>query len=157
VTSASTPVNIHATGIVTGNRGLLFVGPSGIGKSMMAFTCLALARRQKASALLVADDQIFMSRDGDRIVATCPPAIAGMMELRGSGIVMMDHVASAQIDLVIQVVSTAHSERLPPENEQFRLDGIGMLPLVRIANTVTDPLAVIGAVRPDWRTELPFW
>jgi serine kinase of HPr protein (carbohydrate metabolism regulator) len=151
------PYNIHATAIVVGDRGLLFVGPSGIGKSMMAFNCLSTARRQNVRSLLVADDQVFMSRDGNRIVATCPPAIAGMIELRGSGIITMDHVATAPMDLAIRVVSPADCERLPPENEEYRLDDIGALPLVKIANTAPDPLAVIGALLPAWRRELPFW
>jgi serine kinase of HPr protein (carbohydrate metabolism regulator) len=149
--------NIHATAIVVGTRGLLFVGPSGIGKSMMAFNCLSIARRRNVRSLLVADDQVFMSRDGNRIVATCPPAIAGMIELRGSGIVTMDHIATAPMDLAIQVVSLADCERLPPENEEFRLDDIGALPLVKIANTASDPLAVIGALMPAWRDEPLFW
>jgi serine kinase of HPr protein (carbohydrate metabolism regulator) len=151
------PHNIHATAIVIGNRGLLFVGPSGVGKSMMAFTCLAVARRQNVRSLLIADDQVFISRDGDRVVATCPPAIAGMMELRGSGIVAIDNITAAPIDLAVQVVSLADCERLPPENEEFQLDNIGALPMVRIANTVMDPLTVIGALVPGWRSEAPFW
>ena len=156
MTTAS-PHNIHATAIAIGDRGLLFVGPSGIGKSMMAFTCLAIGRRQNVRSTLIADDQVFMSRDGDRIIATCPPAIAGMIELRASGIVKMDYVASAAVDLAIQVVSIADSERLPPADEQFRIGDIGILPLVRIASSTVDPLAVIGALVPAWRTELPFW
>lgn len=149
--------NVHATAIAIGDRGLLFVGPSGIGKSMMAFTCLAIARRQHVRSLLIADDQVFVSRKGDRIIASCPPSIAGMIELRGSGIVNMDHIASAAIDLAIQVVSMKDSERLPPADEQFRIGEIGVLPLVRIADGVADPLAVIGALVPAWRAELPFW
>ncbi|SFB54635.1 HPr Serine kinase C-terminal domain-containing protein [Rhizobium sp. NFR07] len=151
------PRNIHATAIVIGNRGLLFVGPPGIGKSMMAFTCLAVARRENVRSLLIADDQVFINRDGDRIVATCPPAIAGMMELRGSGIVAIDNIAAAPIDLAIRVISLADCERLPPESEEFQLENIGALPLVRIANTAMDPLAVIGALVPGWRSEAPFW
>lgn len=153
----ASPHNIHATAIVVGDRGLLFVGPSGIGKSMMAFNCLSIARRQNVRSLLVADDQVFVSRDSNRIVATCPPAIAGMIELRGSGIVTMDHITTAPMDLAIQVVSLADCERLPPENEEFQLENIGALPLVRIANTVPDPLAVIGALLPAFRDDPLFW
>ncbi len=149
--------NIHATAIVVGRRGLLFTGPSGIGKSMMAFNCLTIARRCGADCALIADDQVFVSGDDGRVVAACPPAIAGLLELRGSGIVRLDNVASAAIDLAIRVVSPANADRLPPEGESFRLPDGCALPMVRITNTVPDPLAVIGGLIPAWRAELPFW
>jgi serine kinase of HPr protein (carbohydrate metabolism regulator) len=152
-----TAPNIHATAIVVGKRGLLFVGPSGTGKSMMAFTCLAIARRARAFAALVADDQVFLDRRDERIFASCPPTIAGLIELRGSGIVRMDHVESAPLDLAIKVVSLGETERLPPEFEHLELGEIGRLPMVRVADSATDPLAVIGALMPAWRAQTPFW
>ncbi len=149
--------NVHGTAIVVGGRGLIFIGPSGIGKSMMAFACLAIARRAKAFSALIADDQVFLSQQDGRIFATCPPSITGLMELRGSGIVRMDHVSPAPLDLAVQLVSAPGTERLPPEDERWQIGDIGSLPLVRIANTATDPLAVIGALLPAWRQETPFW
>ncbi|MND37701.1 HPr kinase/phosphorylase [compost metagenome] len=149
--------NVHGTAIVVGERGLIFLGPSGIGKSMMAFTCLTIARRAGAFSALISDDQVFLDHKDDRIVATCPPSITGLMELRGSGIVKMDNVASAPLDLAVQLVSVAGTERLPPENEYWQIGDFDRLPLVRIANTATDPLAVIGALMPAWRQEAPFW
>jgi serine kinase of HPr protein (carbohydrate metabolism regulator) len=149
--------NVHGTAIVVGERGLIFLGPSGIGKSMMAFTCLTIARRAKAFSALISDDQVFLDHKDDRIVATCPPSIVGLMELRGSGIVKMDHVASAPLDLAVQLVSVAGTERLPPENEYWQIGDLGRLPLVRIADTAADPLAIIGALMPAWRQEAPFW
>lgn len=149
--------NIHATAIAVGNKGLLFVGPSGIGKSAMAFTCLSIARRAGAFAALVADDQVFLHRSDEKVIATCPTSIAGMMEIRGSGIVRMEHVPSMSIDLAIRVVSLADTERLPPESEDLNLEQIGLLPMVRIASGTPDPLAVIGALIPAWRAVSPFW
>ncbi len=149
--------NVHGTAIVVGERGLIFLGPSGIGKSMMAFNCLTIARRAGAFSTLISDDQVFLDQKDDRIVAACPPSITGLMELRGSGIVRMDHVQSAPLDLAVQLVSYPNTERLPPENEHWQIGDLGRLPLVRIANTATDPLAVIGALMPAWRQQAPFW
>ncbi|MBB4351431.1 MULTISPECIES: HPr kinase/phosphorylase [Rhizobiaceae] len=149
--------NVHGTAIVVGERGLIFIGPSGVGKSMMAFTCLAIARRAKAFSALISDDQVFLTQQQERIVATCPPSISGLMELRGSGIVRMDHVGSAPLDLAIQLVPVSEAERLPPENESWQIGDIGSLPLVKMANNVADPLAVIGGLLPAWRQETPFW
>lgn len=149
--------NVHGTAIVVSGRGLIFIGPSGIGKSMMAFNCLAIARRAGVFSALISDDQVFLTPHQDRIIATCPPSIAGLMELRGSGIVRMDHVQSFALDLAVQPVPVPGAERLPPENEYWEIGNIGRLPQVRIANTASDPLAVIGALMPAWRQESPFW
>ena len=60
--------NIHGTAIVIGKTGLLFLGPSGSGKSSLAFACLAAAKPLGLSAALVADDQVFITqRDGATI------------------------------------------------------------------------------------------
>jgi len=150
-------INVHGTAIVVGERGLIFIGPSGIGKSMMAFTCLAIARRAGAFSALISDDQVFITQQDGRIVANCPPSISGLMELRGSGIVHLEHVERAAIDLVVEVVSPGATERLPPQRERWNLDAIGELPLVRVANAAPDPLAVIGALLPEWRRDPLFW
>lgn len=149
-------INIHATAIVIGRRGLLFTGPSGSGKSMLAFTCLAAARRQGAFAALVADDQVFISRQDDRLVAHRPETTAGMIELRGSGIVKIESVPEAGLDLAVRVISLPGDDRLPPEDERFPVASLGDLPLIRIWSGMPDPLAVIGALVPAFHGEMPF-
>lgn len=149
-------VNIHATAIVIGTRGILFTGPSGSGKSMAAFSCIATARRQGAFAALVADDQVLISRHGSHLLASRPEAIAGLIELRGSGIVKVESLAAAVLDLAVQVVSLPESERLPPENERFPIRGMGELPLVRIGRGTPEPLAILAALAPDPHGRVPF-
>ncbi len=148
--------NIHATAVVLGTRGILFTGPSGSGKSMLAFTCVAAARRQGAFAALVADDQVFISRHGEQLVASRPDAIAGLIELRGSGIARVDSIPAAVLDLAVAVIPQPESERLPPENERFSIAGLGELPLVRIWQGTPDPLAVLTAFAADLHGEMPF-
>lgn len=153
---AAGEVNIHATAIVVGQRGLLFTGPSGSGKSMLAFACMVAARRAGAPAALIADDQVFVSCCGDRIVARRPDTIAGLIELRGSGIVEVESVPEAALDLAISVISLPESERLPPANEKFTVAGIGELPMIRIWRNAPEPLAFIAALFPRFRSEIPF-
>ena len=149
-------LNVHATAIVVGTRGLLITGLSGSGKSALAFACLATARRQGAFAALVADDRVLVSRHGNQLIASCPPSIVGLMELRGSGIAEVESLPSAVLDLAIQVVSPADAERLPPENETFSLPPLGELPLRRLSSSALEPLAVIAALMPGFRGQLPF-
>lgn len=151
------PTNIHATAIAVGTRGLLFVGPSGCGKSMLALACLAAARRAGAFAALVADDQVFIRRAGNRLIAERPASIAGLIEIRGSGIAEVASIAKASLDLAIRPLAGNEAERLPPEDEMLALLGEAMaLPLLRLLRSTTEPLAAIAALRPDFQGERPF-
>lgn len=149
-------INIHATAVVIGTRGILFVGASGSGKSALAFSCLSQTKRCGAFAALVADDRVLLSREGGSLVARCPSAIAGLIELRGSGIASVESVPAAVLDVAVQVVSLPDADRLPPENEQYVVDPLGHLPLVRIWNRASDPLAYLAALCPDLQGQRPF-
>jgi serine kinase of HPr protein (carbohydrate metabolism regulator) len=154
VTSA--PVNTHGTAIKVGNHGLLFTGPSGSGKSMLALTCLAAARRQGISSALVADDRVLISHDEQgRLVASCPISIAGLIEVRGSGIAKLENIESTPLDLAIALVSLPEADRIPPEDETYRIEGAGTLPLLRIWRQAPDPLAILSAFAPRFGLHLP--
>lgn len=150
------PVNIHGTAIVIGTRGILFTGASGSGKSMLAFACIAAAKRQGAFAALVADDQVLVSRYEDRLLAGRPEAIASLIEFRGSGIARVESLPAAVLDLAVKVIPLPESERLPPENERLAISGLGELPLVRIWQGAPDPLAILAAFAPEFHGEMPF-
>jgi serine kinase of HPr protein (carbohydrate metabolism regulator) len=142
------PTNVHATAITVGGTGLLFLGPSGSGKSSLAFSCLAGAKALGMEARLIADDQLFLSRSGNDVLAECPSAIAGLMEIRYTGIVKLPYVARAAIHVAILPVDPATATRLPPENEEIEvLEGIS-LPAIRISVTSSNPLAIIMAKTP---------
>lgn len=125
-------VNLHATAIVVDETGILFVGPSGSGKSELAFSFLIEAQRCGLNHALVADDQIFISiRDG-QIIAERPQTISGLIELRGSGIITMTSVAATALHYAVTPALSPESPRLPPEDEIFSLPCGGQLPLLRI-------------------------
>jgi serine kinase of HPr protein (carbohydrate metabolism regulator) len=124
--------NSHATAIVLGSRGFLFVGPSGCGKSSTALSCLAAAEARGVFSALVADDQVFLTRVNSRLIATRPSSIAGLAELRGGGIVTLPSLASAVIDCAVLPIRNHQEERLPPEGETYGLPDGGTLPLIRL-------------------------
>jgi serine kinase of HPr protein (carbohydrate metabolism regulator) len=150
------PVNVHASAIVVGTRGFLFLGASGQGKSALAFACIADARRRGAFAALIADDRVLVSRSGTGFVARCPEAISGLIELRGSGIVTVESVSAAILDFAVEVVSLPQMDRLPPEEETFAIGTLGCLPLVRLSSQALDPLAHLAALLPVLQHETPF-
>ncbi|KRB62998.1 serine/threonine protein kinase [Rhizobium sp. Root708] len=141
--------NIHATAIVIGKTGLLFTGPSGWGKSLLAFTCITEAQRLGIPALLVADDQVFLSEQDGAVIAECPPSIQGMIELRGTGIVRVPFAAQAAMHYAVLPGSPTGEHRLPPDNESTQLsDGID-LPAIRLLPNVPLPLAILMARLPE--------
>jgi serine kinase of HPr protein (carbohydrate metabolism regulator) len=98
---------VHGTTVLVEDCGVLLRGREGAGKSDLA---LQLIDR---GALLVADDQTRLFPDGDRIMASVPAAIAGLIECRGMGLVKLDHRSPAQLALVIDLVPAEQVERLP--------------------------------------------
>ncbi|MFN7102302.1 MAG: HPr kinase/phosphorylase [Pseudorhizobium sp.] len=142
------PVNVHATAIVVGAAGLLFVGPSGIGKSAMALQCLATAKRAGWNAALVADDQVFISRRGDELIATRPAAIADLIEIRGSGIARITSIPEAALHLAVLLVDPRTAERLPPVDQAYSIPGHGALPQLLLMNDHREPVAAIAALVP---------
>ena len=98
------PVNIHATGVVLAGIGVILRGPSGAGKSLLALSLLDRQALRGAPGFLVADDRLDLTVAGGRLHMTAPATIAGQIELRGRGIVNRPFVATAPVDLVIDLV-----------------------------------------------------
>jgi serine kinase of HPr protein (carbohydrate metabolism regulator) len=141
--SGPAPVNVHATGIVIGTRGFLFVGPSGCGKTSAALTCLAQAQARGLHAALVCDDQVMLSRRNDRVVAEAIASIAGRAEVRGAEIVPVPATAAAVMDFAVRPFREPVLERLPPEKETFHVDAVGELPLLRLPVSSPEMLDIL--------------
>lgn len=106
--NAPQPPNLHASTVAFGpNTGILITGPSGAGKSALA---LALIEQ---GAQLVADDQTLITRIGTTLFARAPRSIAGLIELRGFGLIRLTPRRLARLRLVIDL-SQSEVRRLPP-------------------------------------------
>ena len=106
-------MNIHATVIALGPVGLIIEGASGTGKTHLALSAIEKFQSHAGFAALVADDQCLIEAVNGRLVATCPPALAGLAELRGFGITTQRHIMSVVIDVVIRLVDGMGIERMP--------------------------------------------
>lgn len=141
--------NVHATAIVAGTTGIMFVGSSGCGKSELAFAVLTAAQRAGLFAAIVADDQVFLETVNGHVLARRPASIANLMEFRGTGIGHVKSLPQALMHVVVRPVNPAENDRLPPEDERFAVDGGISLPLVRLPVTVADPFAILSVFYPE--------
>ena len=105
--------NIHATAVLLDGRGVLLRGPSGAGKSLLALLLIETFTLRGRPSLLVADDRVDLERRNDAIVLSPPKALAGLIELRGRGILHRPHAAEANLVLVVDLVSDL--ERMPAD------------------------------------------
>jgi HPr kinase/phosphorylase len=119
-------MQIHGSCASRTGDGVLLIGPPGAGKSDLLLRLLARGFE------LVADDRVDIV-DG---VASPVPALAGLLEVRGLGIVRLPHVASARLALAVEL--STHVARLPTPAHHDLLD----LPL-----TVIDPQAASAPER----------
>lgn len=91
------------------------MGPSGSGKSALALALLA------AGADLVSDDQTELYIDGPRLMARCPPALSGLIEARGVGILSTPPAPPCEVVLVADL-GQAEAARLPPRRSMRLLE-----------------------------------
>ena len=118
--SDSAQNSLHATAIVVLGRAALIRGPSGSGKSDLALRCLSLAPSSliPGEARLIADDRVIVERCGPHLVVSAPSRLAGLLEVRGLGIVPLAAtvVPSARLVLVVDLVAQDQAiERLPDQ------------------------------------------
>jgi HPr kinase/phosphorylase len=116
---------VHATAIAIEGDAILLRGASGAGKSDLALRLI------EDGARLVADDQAVLRRVGNRVLVRAPPAIAGLIEVRGIGVLRVDSLDEAPLALVVDLVPSGQVERIP-DNRLEVLLGLDV-PLIALA------------------------
>jgi len=100
-------VYVHATTVAFDNHGVLITGPSGSGKSDLA------VRLIDRGAVLVADDQTRLYLENNMVMARAAKPLAGLMEVRGLGILKFPHAAHCPLACIMDL--TAEPARLPDQ------------------------------------------
>jgi len=137
-----TPPNLHGTALVLGDRGVLVLGASGSGKSVLALALISRFREAGRLACLVSDDQVLVGVRAGRLVCRAPEAIRGLVEVHGVGPRAFAVQPEAVIDLAVRLVPPNTTQRLP-EDEFEDVAGC-RLPLLRIRER--DALPAMAAV-----------
>ena len=110
------PLRLHGTCVARDGAAVLIVGPPGAGKSDLALRLLG------RGFVLVADDQVEIHEGRARP----PAALAGLLEVRGLGIIRLGYASDIQLKVVIAL--TEQVDRLPEPERHESLD----LPMLRV-------------------------
>ncbi|MCY4027267.1 MAG: HPr kinase/phosphatase C-terminal domain-containing protein [Rhodospirillales bacterium] len=131
------------TCVAVDGRGVLLRGPSGAGKSDLALRLI------DDGAELVADDRVALVSSAGFLTASAPPALRGLMEVRGLGVFRLPYRTSVQVSLVADLVDD-EGERLPAPDQTTILGHA--LPAIRLSAKASSAAArvrlVLGAAEP---------
>lgn len=147
-------VNIHATCVrlaksaapfgAARDAGILLLGDSGAGKSDLALRLIGLG------AELVADDRVDLFARRGVLMARAPDTIAGLLEVRGLGIVELPYTEKSRVALAVTLVRKPpprlprHDVYVPPE--ALALPKRAQPPMLRlVAFESSTPQKVIAA------------
>ncbi len=124
-------MQMHASCAARHGQGVLILGSAGSGKSSLVLSLV------HAGFMLVADDQVVVT-DG---MARCNPALAGLLEVRGAGIIRLPYLRCTPLRIVVEL---GGPERLP-QPAQHSATG---LPLFRMGRETAPNqlLAALGAL-----------
>jgi hypothetical protein len=137
----SKSVVVHASCVAIGARGVLLLGESSAGKSDLALRLIDQGAR------LVADDRTVVTRGRAGLTAAAPTTIAGMIEVRGLGIVALP---AGKVKLALAVMLGHEGDRLPEPAtwHPHGLAGAPGLPLIALhGRHASDPAKIRLALK----------
>lgn len=107
----------------------MLLGPSGSGKSDLAVRLIDDPGYgidgEQMIAVLIGDDQVMLTHQSGALSVSPATALAGLLEIRGVGIVTCPYLAQASLRLVVKLMPQASIERLPePSGTDFKAFGI---------------------------------
>ncbi len=136
----------HASAVKIGARAVLIRGPSGSGKSRLAFDLILSGRSgQLPPAILVGDDRVLLDTDGQHLLVRPVRELAGLIEIRGLGIRRCEFTDEAEVGLVIDL-HAADAERLPrPSSLQTEIFGV-KIPRIPVGSDFSPLPLVVAAL-----------
>jgi HPr kinase/phosphorylase len=144
---------IHASAVLAGARAILIRGPSGSGKSRLALDLIQATRTGSLLlARLVGDDRVHLEAAGGRLLVRPAQALAGLIEVYGTGLLRLPYEACAVVGLVVDLAAV-DAIRLPEARQRrIEIEGILLprLPVEAAAAPLSTVLAHINSPADAW-------
>ena len=116
---------IHASAVLVGESAVVIRGPSGSGKSRLALDLIRLAEAGRlAFARLVGDDRVALAAAGGRLLVSPAPNIAGLIEVRGLGVLPLPYEPLAVVGLIVDLAAADASRMPEPDSARTRVFGV---------------------------------
>ncbi len=142
----SASATVHASAVKVGDRAVLIRGPSGSGKSRLAFDLILAGRAgQLPPAILVGDDRVHLDTDGEKLWVRPARELAGLIEIRGLGIRRCEYVAEATVGLVVDLMAADAARLPPPEALETSVSGV-KIPRIPVHSAFNPLLLVVAAL-----------
>jgi len=142
---AAAKPTIHASAVLVGAKAALIRGPSGSGKSRLAWNLVTAATEGLLPfARLVADDRLHLECHSGQLLARPAQALEGMVEIHGLGIRRIEFEPVAVVGLVVDLAAADAARN--PRADSTTIDGITLPRLGVAAETAPLPL-VLAALR----------
>jgi serine kinase of HPr protein (carbohydrate metabolism regulator) len=136
--------SIHASAVLVGDRAVLIRGPSGSGKSSLAFDLILAGRAgQSLKATLIGDDRVRLAPNDGTLIVQNVPELAGLIEIRGLGIRKIEAISEAVVGLIVDL-SASDAERLPPPEALKTIISGVELPRIPVAEGQSPLPLVLG-------------
>lgn len=104
---------IHASAVLVGSKAVLIRGPSGSGKSLLAWNLINAASQGLLTfTRLVGDDRVQVIGQSDRLLVRPAQALSGLIEIHGLGIRRLPFEAIAVVGWVVDLAAS-DAARLP--------------------------------------------
>lgn len=150
---------VHATCVALNGMGVLIRGAPGSGKSELALRLIDAPGYGLGQTLvrgvLVADDQTGLEPRPDGLWASPHDKLAGLIELRGQGILQLNHVAPIKLALVVDLMLAQAIERMP-EADDLKTELLGVtLPRIPLDRSQPAAPALVRAALSQHVKQLP--
>ena len=150
----SETASVHASAVKVGDRAVLIRGPSGSGKSRLAFDLILAGRSGLLPpAILVGDDRVRFDTAGGELAVRPVRPLAGLIEIRGLGIRQVEFAPEASVGLIVDLAAD-DAERLPSDDAlQISIFGV-KLPRIPVASEFA-PLPLVVAALTTTKSSCP--
>ena len=135
---------MHASFVLWRNKGILFRGTSGSGKSELALKFI-----ENKNAVLVADDVVALKTRQNKLWGYAPENIRGLLEIRNVGISRYEFAAEAEVSLLVNLVQYKENLERLPKNKTENILGVEIPAIDLYANDTTILEKIIVKLRDN--------